>query len=384
MKYCENCGAELEIGARFCGECGAAIENETEAEKNGDKQQDPLKQQEVIVPETKQELVAITPSDTAQDASITKSPKKIKSGASRKNIIPVIVIGILLVLAGAFVVLWQFGIFGEPAEPVVTKPVQTVDQDNLYETLEWKEDQDQEYTLKSSLIEGNSDANIKEIFEESAYFTPKGYKFAMDGGQTYYQISCQYKKQDKKIPYTLIFQVNDQEHLELAELHNKENKVDSAKFDSFYKKLYKTKAQVEAANATTAAKSKEDYYFKENESHLFYNAEKDALMELTYYGGNCIYACIWDEQYDETTGESYSNFEFSDLYFISHTSGNENHIFANKSYYYEDGDIQLDLVVTTSDDKMDKDFPYMILVTDEILSYDSSYVSGTYYEFYPD
>lgn len=60
------------------------------------------------------------------------------------------------------------------------------------------------------------------------------------------------------------------------------------------------------------------------------------------------------------------------------------HLYGTKSYYYEDGDIQLDLVVTTSDDKMDKDFPYMILVTDEILSYDSSYVSGTYYEFYPD
>ena len=236
MNYCEECGAKLQEGMKFCGNCGTPVPTGEAVE--------PLKPENVI-------------QEPLQAAEAAASPKASKM---KKGILAAVIIAALLAVIA--IVLWQSEMFNQPEKPADTNPVQTVDQDNLYGTLKWKENQDQEYTLKNSLIEGNSDANVKEIFEESAYFTPQKYQYAVNGKQTYYQIACQYEKQEKTIPYVLVFQVNEQEHLELAELYKRDKKIDASKFESFYKKLYKTKAQVaaeEAETVTTEAKNEFAY-----------------------------------------------------------------------------------------------------------------------------
>ena len=243
MNYCEECGAKLQRGMNFCGNCGTPVA--------ADESEEPLKSEEDSVQEEAEE-VNQAPLATAEIAAVSPKVSKMKKG------ILAAVIAVAL-LAAITIVLWQAGVFSDPKKPADTKPVQTVDQENLYGTLDWKEDQDQEYALKNALIEGNSDANVKELFKESAYFTPKRYQYAMNGKDTYYQIVCQYEKKKKTIPYVLVFQVNEQEHLELAELYRKEKKIDKAKFDSFYKKLYKTKADVEAEKATTEVKNEFAY-----------------------------------------------------------------------------------------------------------------------------
>ncbi len=262
-------------------------------------------------------------------------------------------------------------------------PTEAADQDNLYGTLDWQENQDKTYELKNSLIEGNSDANVKEIFEESAYFTPSEYQYAEDGNSSYYLITCEYKKDGETAPYALIFRVNQDEHLELAELYKEEQRVDQDDVDEFYKSLYITKDDVSESEekakekAEEETKSNSEYYFKEDEVHLFYNIDKDASLAIMYAGGNCIQVDMWGGEYDQTIDE----FSFEDCYFFSNTSGRENHIIANEPYFCDGGaDFQLNLTVTTTDDAIDEDFPYMVIVEDEIYA-DDSLVSGTYYEY---
>lgn len=400
MKYCENCGAKLSEGMKFCEECGAPVEDSAA----GDTGQDSI---EVAAPEIKQEKsiapdrerVQETPEPAATAMELVPArgivpstenlrvPNELESKKSRGKAVAITLIALLL-LAGAAIAIWETALPHKEAKTAAVTPSETADPNNLYGTLNWQEDQDKTYAFKTCLIEGNSDANIKEIFEESAYFTPSEYKYAEDGNVKYYLITCEYKKDEETAPYALVFQTNKNEHLELAELYKSEQRVDKSDVEEFYKSLYITKDDLseskEKAKEKAAAETKSDqeYYFKENENHWFYNAEKDAYLELMYFGGDCVFANMWGGEYDETMDEF--DFNFSDLYFFANTSGKENHIIANEPYFCDEGEgFQLNLTVTTTDDVTDEEFPYMVIIEDELYP-DTSLVSGTYYEYYPD
>lgn len=307
MRYCENCGSQLPEGIRFCEECGAQIENTVDKTV-----QEPS---EVIIPEepgetqcTDEELeqenrlipsVPDTVSNSKQE--LQKEEKRDRKSGKKKAGIIIGLIAILLIIGG-IVALWKLELWqGEEQTSAVIEPVRTVDPDNLYGTLTWKSDQDQEYALKNSLIEGNADANIKEIFEESAYFTPKEHKYASNKGQMYYQIVCQYEKGDKSIPYVLVFKINQQEHLELSELYKKEKRIDNSKFDSFYKKLYTTRGDVEAAKVE--AKKKENKRAKlpadiyaNVQGEYFYDIE---VINSEYFEEESEYGYIYVKSIDD-------------------------------------------------------------------------------------
>lgn len=392
MKYCENCGAKLTEGVKFCEECGSMVaegaENAEESvllEKNADDVKLPEETSKPIVETSEPLSLEEAPCGTAGQPPIQESIP----GKSRKKPL-IIILVILMLLAGAAIAVWKFvplDYFGKNTQPTAATPAEAADQDNLYGTLNWQEDQDKTYELKNLLIEGNSDANIKEIFEESAYFTPSAYKYAEDGNDRYYLITCEYKKDEETAPYALVFQTNKDEHLELAELYKSEQRVEQNNVSEFYESLYITKeaaaeAEKKAKEKAAEKKAKNSYYFKKGEEHFFYNAAQDAYLQMAYAGGNCIYANIWSGVYDEETGER--DFNFTDIAFYASVSDRENHIVANELYFCDEGDaFQLDLTVTTTDDVTDKDFPYMVIIEDDLFP-DTSLVSGTYYEFYPD
>lgn len=360
MNYCEECGAKLQRGMNFCGNCGTPVA--------ADESEKPLKSEEDSVQEEAEE-VNQAPLATAEIAAVSPKVSKMKKG------ILAAVIAVAL-LAAITIVLWQAGVFSDPKKPADTKPVQTVDQENLYGTLDWKEDQDQEYALKNALIEGNSDANVKELFEESAYFTPKRYQYAMNGKDTYYQIVCQYEKEKKTIPYVLVFQVNEQEHLELAELYRKEKKIDKAKFDSFYKKLYKTKAQVEATQATTAPKFESDIdfrYFDEFAPYYDYQDPERHMAWIERVNTQTINVTIWTYYEDGTTGET-----LADEKKWVFTTENNRPIQLNESLHCDIDGMDTRLIIKKSDGADTKNYPYMFEIQDDWDQYPNSYLQGFY------
>lgn len=360
MNYCEECGAKLQEGMKFCGNCGSPVPADEAAE--------PPEPEEVPVQEGA-EKANQEPLPTVEPIAIRQKAGKMKKGI----LAAVIVIVILAVIA---VVLWQTGVFSGKEKTADAKPVQIVDQENLHGTLDWKEDQDQEYVLKNALIEGNSDANVKEIFEESAYFTTKRYQYAVSGKDTYYQIVCQYEKEKKTIPYVLVFQVNEQEHLELSELYKKEKKIDKAKFDSFYKKLYKTKADVEAEKAETEAKAVNTLDVSKLDGLVFYN-----------FNGRGQDTCV-PEVIDSNTIQI-------TFYAIRENSEDEEETYPVECTFYSDGNgIRLNstmqteavldegvvfLTIRKSDGVNPGEFPYMLEIEDEVFDWPDSYVEGVFY-----
>lgn len=279
MKRCENCGAELQKGMRFCGNCGGPVSSEEGIETN-----DPGtdSNQKIFVAQTEK----VEPMEEKSKAEELKSENPAVDSPRMGTVKKVVIAFSVLIMALAVIafVTWQTKDSGKAEEPVMDETVQTIDQDNLRGTLDWKEDQDKEYALKNSLIEGNSDSNVKEIFEESAYFTPTNYAYASNENVTYYSIECEYKKEDKEIPYVLVFQVNQDEHLELAELYKNEKKVDREKFDGFYEKLYTAEEDLKAAEEARAAATKEanPLTYMKGLTYTFNPDEGDGIPEDVY------------------------------------------------------------------------------------------------------
>ncbi len=280
MRHCENCGEELREGRKFY--CGKPIPLEEPSEPENPERNAP---EPAGAGETRQ-----SPGPTAPDGPQLGKWKKIVLGMA-------IVIVTLAVVAA---VAWQSGIGEEPAEPAIKEPAQAVDQDDLLGTLDWKEDQDKEYELKHSLIEGNPDSNVKEIFEESAYFTPKRHAYATDGDVAYYLIECEYDKGDKTVPYMLVFQVNEDKHLELVELHKNGKKVGEGKYEGFYERLYETADQAAAEKAATEGKARKraklppDIY-SEVQGQYFYDIE---LINSEHFEEEREYSYIYVKSID--------------------------------------------------------------------------------------
>lgn len=266
MRHCENCGEELREGMKFCGNCGSPVPLEEPSEPEKPERNAP---EPAGAGETRQ-----SPGPTAPDGP--------QLGKWKKTVLGVAVVIVTLAVVAA--VAWQSGIGQEPAEPATKEPTQAVNQDDLLGTLDWKEDQDKEYELKHSLIEGNPDSNVKEIFEESAYFIPKRHAYATDGDVAYYLIECEYDKDGKTVPYALVFQVNEDKHLELVDLHKNGKKVGKGKFDSFHKKLYTTKADLEAAEEAKAAAEEmaNPFAYMEGLTYSFNPDEGDGIPEDVY------------------------------------------------------------------------------------------------------
>lgn len=262
MKHCENCGAKLQEGMKFCGNCGSPVPVEEPLESKGQEDGPKL--------------------ETTVEKLMNPEPASPPAGNKKKIVITVAVI--VAILAAIAIALWQSGVFSEQEKPATKDSVQAIDQNDLRGTLDWKEDQDKEYALKNSLIEGNADSNVKEIFEESAYFMPTKHTYAINENVTYYSIDCEYKKDDKVVPYVLVFQVNQDEHLELAELYKNDKKVNPEKFDDFYEKLYTTKEDLAAAEEARAVAEKEanPYAYMKGLTYAFNPDEGDGIPEDVY------------------------------------------------------------------------------------------------------
>lgn len=328
MKHCENCGAELQEGMKFCGDCGSPV---------------PMEENEIKL-------------EAAMETPMNPGIAGPSPGNGKKTIIAAMAIAVLLIVAA--VALWQSGAFGKQEKPIGKEATQTIDKNDLRGTLDWKEDQDKEHELKNSLIEGNSDSNVKEIFGESAYFTPTKYAYAANENVTYYSIECEYEKEDKALPYTLVFQVNQDEHLELAELYKDEKKVDREKFDGFYEKLYTTKEDLEAAETTVAAteasKPEPDNPY---EGKKFYPAGGNGGIVYVYFAevnANEGYVVLQIQDYDVlggtlidtqtkkfyTTNGSYFVTEDGDCGMMLNTDGSISIIYQSDEVYDRYGESQ--------------------------------------------
>lgn len=348
MRYCENCGARLEEGIRFCEECGAPVEDA--AEQDDTVEQTAQEPPEVPAPETRDEPqrleeehtpAPLEPIGADHGKGELQAPGETRSGKGGRKKAGIIAGIFVVLLAAAGIALWQMDVFSGNQQPAAVAPVRAADPDDLYGTLDWKVDQDKEYALKNSLIQGNSDANVKEIFEESAYFTPREYKYASDGAAAYYQIACQYEKGKKQIPYVLVFRVNRQEHLELAELYKKEQKIDAAKFDSFYKKLYKTKADVEAAKA------------KKKEQAQAAEENPVAFLEGNTYSGTDSNGWTYSVSFGKCTKEYVTIKTYEGdykLYFDSYNNNTKSYIFT-MDYDFGEYDMGYENIEVFADDR---------------------------------
>lgn len=327
MKYCENCGAELGEEAKFCGDCGSpqTVDDGTE----------------------ERSLVPLNLPAQQEDGN--QNLMELSTGKDRKakSIIMRILLVILLmaVVVGVGMLCWKMEVFNFKEQLVDKEKEQVIDQDNLYKTLDWQEDQDKTYALKQSLIEGNSDGTIQDIFEESAYFTPNEYMCATDGSTQYYLISCDYSDDYEDGSYELIFEVNEDEHLELVELYKNKKKVKEKEFEDFFWNLYVTIEDVQSYEPQEEQENSLEYfedstYVDDNGSYFsIHSADEDSVVAVMGHpsGDEIAVNMYFNEYYAEENAYSFVYDDYDDRYYELTLYPDDLSVIM---LYWDDGDYQ--------------------------------------------
>lgn len=181
MKFCENCGAELDDKAIFCDECG-----------------------------------------TAQK----ESGKEIeKSKIKKKGIIPVILSVIIVSVLIGVGVWYMTQVKKQPQKTLsknTEKSVEKEESKTVLEAIEWKEGGDKAEEFKQSFLAGYTDISIEKALTQ--YSDASVWKYGAKEDEEY--LLCKYKTSENE--NTLIFykdnygNINVAEYYILEEIQNKE------------------------------------------------------------------------------------------------------------------------------------------------------------------
>ncbi len=120
MKFCEECGAQLEDNALFCEECGTPVEPAESAQESGNEAGTVQSSEEAVKDESK------TTADQVQESAgmpqnITPPQKEKKKGAMAGGVIA----GVVIVAAIVAVVLWQCDFSAKKAPAPTENPYPT-------------------------------------------------------------------------------------------------------------------------------------------------------------------------------------------------------------------------------------------------------------------
>ena len=192
MKYCENCGAQLEDHAKFCEECGTKVEIEE-------------------VPQPKKK---------------NKTPL----------IIGIVVVLILGIGGGTFCYMNQSQTKETPKQETVEKKTE---EKTLKERLQWSDNQDTITTLKNKEFESKPIGRVLE-----AQFSPVYYQCASENNTDYLCCDFNYKGN----PIAMVFQIGDS--VELAEMYGENKLVDDSTKKSCVENIFYSDLAEQAMVAT--------------------------------------------------------------------------------------------------------------------------------------
>lgn len=180
MKYCENCGAQLEDHAKFCEECGTKVEIEE-------------------VPQPKKK---------------NKTPL----------IIGIVVVLILGIGGGAFYYMNQSQTKETPKQETVEKKTE---EKTLKERLQWSDNQDTITTLKNKEFESKPIGRVLD-----AQFSPVSYQCANENHTDY--LYCDFNFDGN--PIVMIFKIGDS--VELAEMYSENKLADDNTKESYIENIF--------------------------------------------------------------------------------------------------------------------------------------------------
>ena len=165
MRFCEECGAQLEDDAKFCDECGTPVAvleeepvaevtempEETEAEAESAVQNDTEEVKDVVVHSEKVE----EPRKEKQPKPVKTSGEKINGGSKKKVILIAAIVGVLLVVG----IVIGIVLAGKGDEDKGDKK-DPVKQENVNNDDSVSEDEDQEAEITQAVV-GDNNENSK-------------------------------------------------------------------------------------------------------------------------------------------------------------------------------------------------------------------------------